>query len=242
MHVIPGPAAHMGCRGASWSNMSTRSCSESYRARPDCRGQALVESCLAMAMISLLFFGLFQVARIFAAREMLQHAAARAARARAVGFNDWMVRKSMRVAAIPNAGAMLEPVIDHQDVLLQDHLDSDSPGNLWEWVLKAAPSSSDKAEKERARVPEYMGSLNKAMGESILDYEEWDTLELDESGGGLHANTIQIDVVQRFPLLVAMHKAFYNAGADSDGIDRIRLRGSKEIDLHYEYYLDDMGW
>ena len=73
-------------------------------------GQSLVESCLVIALISFIFMGLFQISRLSAAREVLQHAAARAARARTVGFNAWMVPKVVRVAAIPNAGRMTEPL------------------------------------------------------------------------------------------------------------------------------------
>lgn len=204
-------------------------------------GQALVESCLAIAMISLLFFGLFQVGRVFAAKEVLQHAAARAARARSVGFNRWMVVKSMRAASIPNAGAMLEPIIDLDDQGLIDRLAQEKPGALWDWALGASPAS-EKAMVERARIPEYMGSDNDARASYILDYEEWDSVRLEPHGAGARAENVVIDVIQRFPLEVALHRTYYAPNPDGDGIDRIRLRGHKEIEAHYPYYMDDMGW
>ena len=54
-------------------------------------------------MICVIFMGIFQVSQLAVAREVLHHAAARGARARSVGFNAFMVQKSVRVAAIPNA-------------------------------------------------------------------------------------------------------------------------------------------
>jgi len=61
-------------------------------------GASLIEACLALAIICLVFLGMFQVSRVLAARDTLNHAAARAARARTVGFNRWMVLKVAQVA------------------------------------------------------------------------------------------------------------------------------------------------
>lgn len=72
-------------------------------------GQAMVETALAVLFVTVAFLMLFQLAHAVTARILLGHAAARAARARAVGFNDWMCLKSARVAMIPVAGAMTWP-------------------------------------------------------------------------------------------------------------------------------------
>lgn len=74
------------------------------------RGQAMVETVLAVFFISLIFYGLFELSRKVTARILVDHAAARAARAKAVGFNDFMCLKSARVALIPVAGKRLWPV------------------------------------------------------------------------------------------------------------------------------------
>ena len=65
---------------------------------------------IVVLVVGVLLFGLLQTAVVFSGREVLHHAAARAARARAVGFNEWMAFKAMRVASIPTSGKMLEPV------------------------------------------------------------------------------------------------------------------------------------
>ena len=73
------------------------------------RGQAMVETVLAVIFITVVFLGLFHLSQILSARIMLDHAAARAARARAVGFNRFMCLKTARVAMMPVAGRRLWP-------------------------------------------------------------------------------------------------------------------------------------
>lgn len=76
------------------------------------RGQAMLETTLAVLFITVLFLVVFQVAHMLTAKILLSHAAARAARARSVGFNEWMCLKSARVAMIPVAGRRLWPEDD----------------------------------------------------------------------------------------------------------------------------------
>ena len=73
------------------------------------RGQAMIETVLAVLFITFVFLGLFQLSQMLTARILLDHAAARAARAKAVGFNAFMCRKAARVATIPIAGRRLWP-------------------------------------------------------------------------------------------------------------------------------------
>ena len=99
--------------GCSTPNLESRIIESS--GPPDPRaGQSLVESCLVIGLTCLLFFGLLQISQLFAAREVLYHAAARGARAKTVGFNRWMVTKAVRVGAIPNAGRMLVPEYERE--------------------------------------------------------------------------------------------------------------------------------
>jgi hypothetical protein len=73
------------------------------------RGQAIVETLFAVLAISFLFFGALRISRMLAARTVLDHAAARAARAKSVGFNSFMCMKTARAAMIPVAGERLWP-------------------------------------------------------------------------------------------------------------------------------------
>ena len=80
------------------------------------RGQAMVESLLGVIFISLLFFGLFYLSHILLVKVFLGHAAARVARARAVGLNDFMCVKVANAALIPVSGEQLwgENPIQHK--------------------------------------------------------------------------------------------------------------------------------
>jgi hypothetical protein len=144
----------------------------------------MVESCLVMAILCLLLFSLFQVSRLFVAEDVLQYASARGARARAVGFNDFMVFKTVRVATIVNAGAMLEP--------------------------REGGGPAAQRALERGRIPLYMGADWPHELPSILDYEDWWTVSYSLIEGGNPA-LVDCRVSQRFPLRTALHRAFYAA-------------------------------
>jgi len=73
------------------------------------RAQAMVETLIAMLVILLVFTGAHLISRMVAARTLLDHAAARAARAKAVGFNGFMCEKTALSAMIPVAGERLWP-------------------------------------------------------------------------------------------------------------------------------------
>ena len=91
-----------------------------WRSGSSRRGQAILESCAVVIIICILLFGLFQLSRLFVAEEILQFAAARGARARAIGMNDFMVYKTIRAATIVNAGKMQQPLlVDGSDPLAQ---------------------------------------------------------------------------------------------------------------------------
>lgn len=183
--------------------------------------------------------GLLQISEIFAAREILNHAAARGARARTVGFNSWMVEKSIRVAAIPNAGKLIAPEFDSDDTMIQQMVANLRPGELWEESLRASPASLQYS-LERARIPQYMGSYNRPRASVILDYENWDTIHTDHgisagSGSGTLTPMVSVRVSQDYPLWVPMHRAFYRD-------DSISLSAEFAMENHYGLYIDDMSW
>lgn len=74
------------------------------------RAQAIVETLVAVLVILFLFTGAHRISRMVAAKTVLDHAAARAARAKAVGFNDFMCEKTALAAAIPVSGRRLWPL------------------------------------------------------------------------------------------------------------------------------------
>ncbi len=209
----------------------------------------MVESLIAILLICLLFFGLFQLAHASASREILRHAAARAARARAVGFNGWMVRKSMRVAAIPNAGKMTVPADERfVNQAFIDAVASGKPGEVWDLALESNPHS-DRADFELARLGDYLDSPNNPTAGQLLDYEDWDSIVGDGLGGSGFAplgttHMAEVDVRQEYPLRLYVKALFDIVGtggkAMEDGV--LRLHAEQEIENHYPLYLEDHGY
>lgn len=126
-------------------------------ARP---GQAMLEALLAVCLVTSAFLALFKLSQMLTGKILLQHAAMRTARARAVGFNDFMCRKSARVAVIPVAGRRLWPVGDDE----------------FGWA------------EEDARVRDYLCAPDGARARAILEYEKWGALGV-KPGDGTKATT-----------------------------------------------------
>ena len=207
----------------------------------------MVESMLVVMLMIVVFMGVFQFFHAAAARDILDHAAARAARARAVGFNHFMVEKAARVAAIPVSGKMIMPEEIPPDPGREALANARTPGNAWRMALHSAPQSQ-LAALENALIPEYMGSPHSNQARQILDYEAWE-------GNGTHALWIDADVPsaistggkitykvgRTFDLLVSWGNVAHGFPTRDDP-GTITVQGSYEIESHYNYYLDDMGW
>ena len=206
---------------------------------PECSaGQSIIESCLVIFIICLIFAGIFQLSRIYAAREILCHASARAARAKTVGLNRWMVTKVARIAAIPNAGRMLVPDLDTSAMSIAGDIESSRPGDLWMDVISGRiEPPSIQADMEIARIPEYLWSPDQWRARNILDYEDWDTIRISDltESGAIGSDIVHIRVTQDYPLTVPAHRAFYAS-------TNITLEGNAFLDNHFPVYLQDMNW
>ena len=115
----------------------------------------MIETVLAVFFISLAFVVLFRLSYMLTGKILLEHAAMRVARARSVGFNDFMCRKIARAAVIPVAGRRLWPTGD-------DAID-------WEM--------------ERSRLPIYMIANTEAIARGVLEYEGWGRLSVAPGNG-----------------------------------------------------------
>lgn len=191
-------------------------------------GQSLIESALVVALMSLILFGLLEIARLFMAREVVNYAATVGARAHAVGFNDFMIFKTIRVAAIPAAGKIVTPQVAFTDPnagLWQTR----TPGYLWDFAVgSASPASLQYSQIEQSRIPLYLGAENMAQLDPILDYEDWNNQFFNSyaSGGDQVSTSVRQDVQLKFPF----HSAFWAA-------DEVREAGDATQDSHYPLYL-----
>jgi len=212
-------------------------------------GQAIIEACFAIGIICLLFFGMLQVSLLFAAREVLSHSAARAARAKTVGFNRFMVSKVAHVAAIPNAGRMLVPDIDASDPVLLELVTERTPGVLWDTVLTEEDATLGpitprtlQADVEMSRIPDYLYSVNWPTARRILDYQNWDPTEPNGIRVDLPVSAgidslLTVTISQRVPMRIPLHRTFY---APED--DNVHMEATTRIEKHYDLYIDDHNW
>jgi len=139
------------------------------------KGQAMVETVIVMFFLCLVFFCVYEYAHLLAAHTVVNYAAARAARARTVGFNDFMVTKTVRVATASMAGACRS---------------QDGKGaNLSTGALVS-------------RMGSYLEAEHEGDTKGILDFDLWDSDKLGWSAdepGGENAELI-MHVWQRRPL------------------------------------------
>lgn len=121
-----------------------------------CRGgQAMVETVIAVLIVTFAFLALFRLSQLLTGKIMLEHAAMRVARARVVGFNDFMCRKAARVAVIPAAGRRLWP----------------------------ADGEEFDSSMELARISIYMNTPNGAVANGVMEYDGWRKMKVDPGTG-----------------------------------------------------------
>lgn len=113
-------------------------------------GQAMIETVIAVLVITSIFLVLYRLSYLFLGKISLEHAAMRVARARVVGFNDFMCVKTARVSTIPVAGKRLWPEIEPYDY-----------------------------SRELANVAIYMQSKDAAIARGVLEYEGWERLRVE---------------------------------------------------------------
>ena len=138
----------------------------------------MIETVVAVLVIAFVFLALFKLSQMLTGKIMLEHAAMRVARARAVGMNEFMCLKAGRVSVIPVAGERLQPG------------ENDERKNISETAL--------------ARM--YMRTIDSSYADGLLRYENWDRFSID-IGGDFTRTSMQTDwfdlngeaEVDRFP-------------------------------------------
>jgi hypothetical protein len=197
--------------------------------RPDAKsGQALLESFGIIVLLCLILFGMVQVVLMLTAHEVVQYSADASVRARAVGFNPFMVRKVNRVTTIPTAGRMISPL--PMSTSYDDVWAGESAGGAFDRAVSENPSSDQFWAIERPTIPIYLGTVHENQLDSILNYEAWESLPLPaytSSGQDLVGVTIQ----QRYALRMPLLRAF----SDSDSIT---VRKESILADHAELYLE----
>ncbi len=191
-------------------------------------GQALIESCIVIGILCLLLMALFQLSQLFMAQEILHYAAERGARAKTVGFNDFMVFKTIRIGTIAAAGKLTTPDFAEQ---------TPSPlvlslGTNFTTRFPISVNRGPEAQRvfERSRIPLYLGAYEATRLPAILDYEGWLDIRYSYTEQTLPPQ-LHLSVRQYFPLNIPLHRLFYSG-------DFILFTGQSTLENHYPLYMD----
>lgn len=125
----------------------------------------MVETVIAVLFVTSLFLCLFKLSQMLTGKILLEHAAMRVARARAVGLNAFMCTKTARVAVIPVSGERLQPAGDDERVGID----------------------------EGAIARMYMRTPDASYADGLLRYEHWDRLQLTPGNGGASSVKMETD-------------------------------------------------
>ena len=116
----------------------------------------MLETVLAVLVITFVFLVLFKLSHLLTGKILLEHAAMRVARARAVGLNEFMCEKAARICVIPISGKRLQPADDDE--------------------------RTDISETAIARM--YMRTPDSGYADGLLRYEGWNDLSVTPGRGG----------------------------------------------------------
>ncbi len=178
------------------------------RQRKSQHGQALIESIVCMLLTCLVLFGLLQVFYLYVAQMVMDYSSFMTARTSCVGFADYLVDRSSRIASIGASGKLVDPA------------DYGGP--------QGSPLSQFGFEK--IRIPEFV------QGVRYLEYEYWNPAEnatgayisnaaMRTADGCLEATV----TAQNYPLDLPMREAY----TTSKSVDIIRRSGTMDYSADY---------
>ena len=171
-------------------------------------GQTMVETTIAMIVILIVFLALFNLADLTRAKLLVENASVKCARARAVGYNDFMLRKIARLATMPAAGECLT-------------------------VSDAGDGKLSYAERYY-RISDYLMSDYEAQANAILDFAYWRNggTAITASAGQAPATAT---VTQHRPRLFDF--GVLTGGSKPDEDDRAKISATATVEAHYPDYL-----
>ena len=168
----------------------------------------MVESTLALIVVLLVFLALFNLADLIRTKLLVENAAVMCARWRAVGYNDFMLRKVARLATMPAAGEC-HPASDTGEGTL-------SRGERY------------------SRIGDYLASEYEEQADAILDFEYWrnGNTFISASQGSSPATAT---VTQRRPRLFDF--GVLTGAANPEAESHAMISASSTLEAHYPDYL-----
>lgn len=201
-------------------------------------GQALLESFGIIMLLCLILFGSIQYVLLLTATEVIQYSADSSVRARAVGFNYFMVSKVAGVSSIPNAGAMLRP----RTFVLSDLGWYRRPANrplpperAFFTAIRSSGRTSQYSTVEFRNIPLFLGSASPSEMFGYLHYENWeddsDSRILEPVYTIADSGNIEVTMSQDFAFRMPLFRAFSDE-------DEMQIRRQSSLVDHAELYLE----
>jgi hypothetical protein len=171
------------------------------------QGAAMVESCIVIALLCLILFGILQVSHVVASRNVLNYTAIATARSAAVGLNDFMLYKVSHYASIPVAGPIKTP-----DDFYAARPGGRTMGSKWDNAIARKNSAASDLGRYEVGIKEAYHLATPEMFKSILDYDNWQdeatdvrfSIEEDSKLDILH-----VTVEQNIPLVYPFSRVFF---------------------------------
>jgi len=140
---------------------------------------------------------------------LVENASVKCARARAVGYNDFMLRKIARLSTMPAAGRCLTASAQNDDEAL-------SHGERY------------------ARIGDYLASEYEAQADAILDFEHWRDGNTSVACSA-DASKTTATVTQRRPRISGLD--ILTGGTSSDTREYAPISATGTAEAHYKSYL-----
>jgi hypothetical protein len=173
------------------------------------QGSSLVETCIVIALLCLILFGLFQVSYVVSSRNIISYSAMVAARAAAVGLDEEMVQTVLHYTTIPTAGPMVHP---DQKAFRRSRPDGETVGEQWDNALAGDEEvRSEIGAYEAAMVEEFH---RRDYPLAVLNYANWSpegevriVSDFDESD--YDEEILEVTVSQKLPLTYPFARVFF---------------------------------
>lgn len=171
-------------------------------------GSAMIESCIVVALLCLILFGLLQTSYIISSRNVINYATVATTRAAAVGMNNFMLHKVSHYATIPTAGPNASPGIKQEL-----RLDGETVGEQWRNALSRADLSRSTLGAYELGVREGYHMSSVSDHASILNYDNWKLEETDihftvEEDSKL--DILHVTLEQNLPLVYPLSRAVFS--------------------------------
>ncbi len=222
-----------------------------YILRKNEKGQAILESLIALILVCLVFFGLMQVFYLSMANMTTEYASFCAARSRSVGFREELVKRATKVSLIPASGR-----------LKQLYAGSYNNNGYYNFVgsWTGVETTYQQFHEEASAIPIYLSYGNRP-GYCMLNYEYWEKGEdfhsyyyddydykqlddhLDDMKGVVDKASVEIETsnldgvitadvgFSEYPLIFPIARSFI-------GKRNLNIKSQAKVKENYSNYLD----